>query len=181
MITNRDKEVINFIDSFKVATTQTIADLFYPNVKIAQRRLRILTDHKQLKRDREHFTSQYYYYIAKPKQIRHCLLLTQFYSKASKLMSIEYFDNEFSYFEEIRPDGFMAGVYKEKNEIYFVEVEISNTPDVEKYEKLYLSGRWNIFPKFPTVIFITDKKVRVSKYFRVIVIGENMENIGGLI
>src|SRR5699024_4780390 len=86
------------------------------------------------------FTMQYHYYIKKPRQLRHNLLLTDFYRELNKIATINFFDKEFS-IEHIRADGLVVYRYKNVNYIAFVEVQISNQPlDVKKYEKLYQSG-----------------------------------------
>lgn len=179
IVTKNDKKVLNFIDQFKIATTSTIAELFYPSLRYGQYRLKLLYENKLLKRDRDPFTNQYFYYNKKPIQIRHSLLLTNFYREINKLAKIEYFENEFTHFEGIRPDGFVAVEFSnKKKEIYFIETEISNKPDIAKYEELYKSNQWkSVFPKFPKLIFVTDKTVGESKLFDVIKIGENLKDI----
>ncbi|NLY46814.1 MAG: hypothetical protein GX053_12635 [Tissierella sp.] len=176
-ITERDRKVLDFIENFKIATTDTIQELFYPSLKVAQRRLKLLHDNKYIKRDREHFTSQFYYYIRKPKQLKHSLLLTDFYRELNKTSSIELFKNEFI-IEDLRSDGFVAYELKGKKDIAFVEVEISNKGfDIEKYERLYKSMKWRkLFPKFPTIIAITDKPLPSTR-LKVIQVNEDMSNL----
>lgn len=179
IVTERDKKVIAFIEDFKIATTKTINELFYPSLRVAQHRLKLLSENKLLKRDKDHYTRQYYYYIRKPQQIRHSILLTNFYREVNKLAVIKHFENEFTHFDGIRPDGFMALEFPDgRKEIYFVETEISNKPDVEKYEELFKSNKWKeVFPKFPKIIFVTDKKVKESELFSVIKISEDLKDI----
>lgn len=181
MITKRDIRAIEFIEKFKVATTDTIAELFYPNTKIAQRRLKIITDNKLLKREREHFTAQYYYYIRKSNQLKHSLLLTDFYRELNKIATIEHFDSEFIV-GDLRSDGLV--VYKINGTAYvaFVEVQISNTSiDIAKYEKLHKSAKYkNFFPVFPLIIAITNKNIPDTN-LKVIQINEDIENIRGII
>ena len=78
MITKRDLKVLNFIDEFKVATTSTIQELYYPSLRVAQIRLKKLCENNDLKRERYHFTQEYIYYFNKTKQQRHDLILTNF-------------------------------------------------------------------------------------------------------
>ncbi len=181
MITKRDQRVIEYIEKFKVATTDTIAELFYPSIKVAQRRLREIAESKLLKRDRDHFTAQYYYYTKKNNQLRHSLLLTDFYRELNKIATIEHFDNEFV-IGELRADGLV--VYKINGTAYvaFVEVQIANTPvDIAKYEKLHKSTTYkNFFPVFPLIIAITNKKIP-STNLKVIQVNEDIENLRGLL
>lgn len=177
IVTERDKKLLRFIEKFRIATTDTIQELFYPSLRVAQNRLRLMTENKLLKREREHFTSQYYYYIKKPTQVRHSLLLTSFYRELTKIAQIEVFEKEFS-IEDIRPDGLVAYRYDNKNYIAFVEVQISMQPlDIGKYERLYKSGKYKgYFPVFPLIIAISDKKLPETK-LQVIHLDEDLKSI----
>lgn len=177
IVTDKDKEVLQFLEKFKVATTDTISELFYHNLKWTQRRLKKLYDNKYLKRERDHFTSQYMYYIRKPKQLRHDLLLTDFYREMNRLTDIELFEKEFT-IDNVRPDGLIAYRYKGKSYIACIEVQIANIAlDVEKYEKLFKSGKYKkYFPVFPLVYAITDRKIPATK-IEVIRVNEDMSNL----
>lgn len=171
----RDKKVIEFIQEYKVATTETIKELFYPSLRVAQNRLKLMYDNKILQRDRDYYTSQYYYYIKKPIQVRHCQLLTDFYRHLSKKAHIELFEKEFI-IENVRPDALVAYRYTNRNYIAFVEIELSNTPNIEKYEKLYQSGQYkDYFPVFPLIYYVTDKKIPDTK-LEIIRISEDMRD-----
>ncbi|WP_427340768.1 hypothetical protein [Caloranaerobacter sp. DY30410] len=179
MITKRDREVINFIKKFKVATTSTIAELFYPSLRVAQRRLMTLVSHRELKRERYYINQEYMYYIKKPKQLRHRLLLTDFYREIHKLgFEIEYFDNEVI-IDDIRPDGLLAYRYQNKAYIAFVEVEISNKGlNISKYKKLLKTGKYKkYFPVFPIIIAITDHKIPIQQDLVIIQVKEDLSNI----
>lgn len=182
MITNRDKKVIEFVDKYKIATTDTIAELFYPNIKVARRRLKAIYDSKLLKRERDHFTAQYNYYTKKPKQLRHSLLLTEFYRELNKISEIQYFENEYVC-DDVRADGIVAFVYRGKGYVGFIEVEISNNGlDVEKYERLYKNGKYiNYYPldvlkAFPLIFAVTNKPIPKTN-LKIIEISGDMSNM----
>lgn len=177
IVTDRDRKVIDFLNTFKVATTDTIQELFYPSLRVAQKRLKLMYENKLLKRTRDNFTSQYCYYIKKPKQMRHCLLLTDFYREMNRLTDIELFEKEIT-IDNIRPDGLIAYKYKKKGFIACIEVQISNEPlDVEKYEKLFKSGKYKkYFPVFPLVYAITDRKILYTE-LKIIRVNEDMSNL----
>ncbi len=179
MITKRDLEVIKFIEQFKVARTSTIQELFFPSLLVAQKRLKTITEHGFLKRDRAIINQEYFYYIKKPRQLIHSILLTDFYREIHKLgLQIEYFDNEVT-LEDIRPDGLLAYRYKDRAYISFIEVEISNKGlDIDKYKRLYATGIYKAyFPSFPMIIAITNQCVENIKDFRIIQIKEDLANI----
>lgn len=180
MITKRDRTVIEWLEKFGVAKTDTIAEIFYPNIKVARRRLKAIYDANLLKREREHFTSQYYYYTKKPQQLYHKILLTDFYKDLNKKVNIKLFENEYVC-EDIRADGLVA--YEINNETYiaFVEIQISNQPlDIAKYDRLYRSGKYKLHFKtnnFPLVIAITNKNNIPKTNFKIIRINEDMSNL----
>lgn len=177
MITKRDKKVIDFLEQFKIANTSTIHELFYPSLRVAQNRLKTLTDHKAIKRTRNHINMEYLYYIKKPRQIKHRLLLTDFHRELNKMVKIIDFQNEFI-IEHLRADGFVAYKYNNKGYIAFIEVEISNKSlDINKYKKLFKEGKYKLyFPVFPKLIVITNKKISEIKEFEVIQIKEDFSN-----
>ncbi len=176
VVTERDRKVITFIDEFKVATTDTIHELFYPSLKIAQRRLRLLTENNLLKRDRDHFTAQYYYYTNKPRQLRHCLLLTDFYRELNKRVKIKLFRKEFP-IEDIRPDGFVVYEVNGQNYIACVEIELSNIPDIGKYERLYKGESYKKYFNgvFPLIYYVTNKDIPGTT-LKIIQVNEDISN-----
>lgn len=175
----QDRNVINYLEKYKVATTDTLSTLFFSNLLAGQRRLKKLSeDYKVINRNRDHISQQYYYYINRPKQLYHRLLLTNFHreivKKGFKVVSLE---NEFSYFEKIRPDAFLAYEHQSRKYISFIETERSNRPNIEKYELFYKSYEWqNLFPVFPTIIWITSKQVPATK-LPIVHIKEDLSNI----
>lgn len=175
-VMSNEKEVLNFLDIFKVATTNTIHELFYPSLRYTQLRLKQLYDAKLIKRDRDNFTSQYYYYIKKPTQTRHCLLLTDFYRELNKLAEIEIFEKEFA-INEVRPDALIGYKFKNQSYVAFVEVELSNNPDIEKYERLFRSGKYKeSLNVFPLIFYITNKKIPDTK-LKIIQVNEDVKNL----
>lgn len=171
--------VIKFIEQFKISRTSTIQELFYPSLRVAQRRLKEMVECGYLKRDQGAINQEYIYYLRKPKQLLHTLLLTDFYREIHKLnLQVEYFDNEVT-IEDIRADGLLAYRYKNKAYISFVEVEISNKGlDIGKYKKLFYSGKYKAyFPVFPMIIAITNQRIEKMEEFKVIQIKEDLSNI----
>lgn len=184
MITNRDYMVIEFLHKFKIASTNTISELFYPSLRVAQNRLLQMVKHKEIKRDRDNFTMEYCYYIKKPKQLKHSLLLTNFYRELHKSgCNILQFENEVT-MGDLRSDGFVIFKHKEKTYLNFIEVQISNNKlDTEKYRTLLISGKYKDYglPVFPRLIAITNKNVPSIDKYKLIKINEDMNNISDIL
>jgi hypothetical protein len=177
VVTDRDRRAIDFITRMHCVSTKTIHELFYPSLRVAQNRLKLMTENRLIKRDRDHFTSQFYYYAeSKPKQVYHNLLLTEFYKELSKIATIEIFKKEYT-IEDIRPDALVVYTIHGKSYIAFIEVELSNIPNIVKYERLYKSGNYKQYFNniYPLIYYITDKNIPDTK-LKVVKINEDMSN-----
>lgn len=170
-------EVIEFIERFKVARTSTIKELFYPSLLVAQKRLKRITEDKELKRSRDNITNEYIYFKNKPKQLKHSLLITDFYREFNKLVDINHFKNEFI-IEGVRADALMAYEYKATKYISFLEVQISNVKlNLDKYRSLKYSEAYKkILPVFPSIIAVTNQRIEIPKDLEVIQIKEDLSN-----
>ena len=167
MLTTRDLMVIDFLKQYKVATTSTIQQLFYPSQRVCQNRLKAMIESKKIKRMRNYLNKEYIYYISMPKQFKHSLYVTEFYRDFSRKYKIEMFRLEMQ-LDDIRPDAFIAYSDHGKAQIAFLEVEISNKGfNYNKYEKFYSTEsykKW--FPFMPTV-FIVGNLPKLNEKCRV--------------
>lgn len=180
VLTDRDKEIIQFLKDFKVATTTTISDLYFnSSIRPCQRRLKYLSEHGYIKSHQENVITEKIHYVGrKPINLKHALILSEFISKL-KLEDIEILKYKVPYkLENIIADAFIAIKKDNRNYIYFVEVENTKQFDLSKYEKLYYNRDWkDIFPVFPGIIVITNKKVNRNKLFNIIEIRLDLSNI----
>lgn len=184
IITDRDKEIIQFLKDFKVASTNTISDLFFnSSLRPCQRRLKYLCEHGYINSYQENVITEKIHYVKrKPTNLQHALILSEFIAKL-KTQNIEVIKYKVPYkFENIIADAFIAIRANNKNLIYFVEVENTKQFDLEKYEKLYYSRNWkDTFPIFPGIIVISDKPIKINNKFNIISIKLNLNDIEGKI
>lgn len=180
ILTGRDKEIIQFLKDFKVATTTTISDLYFnSSLRPCQRRLKYLCEHGYIKSYQENVISEKIHYVKrKPINIKHALILSQFIAQL-KINNIEILKYKVPYkLDNVIADAFIAMRINNKNNIYFVEVENTKKFDLDKYEKLYYSRSWKeIFPIFPSIIVITNKKVDINNKFDIIEIKLNLSDL----
>src|SRR5699024_8275200 len=157
-ITERDLEVIEFLEKYKVATTTTLEEFIYPSKRVAQRRLKILYEKKYIKRNQDYIGEDYYYYLKKPKQLKHAILITEFYREFSKFFQIEHFKTE-KKFNGIIPDG-IIGYYDNGQKIGFLEVEISNKGfNYNKYKRI-CSNMKKEMGMNPKIFVVTKHKLK---------------------
>ena len=183
VITDRDKEIIQFLKDFKVATTTIISDLYFnSSLRPCQRRLKYLYEHGYIKSYQENvITEKIHYTRKKPINLKHALVLSEFISKL-KVNNIKLLKYKVPYkIDHVIADAFVAINMNGQNKIYCVEVENRKKFDLDKYEKLYYSRKWkDIFPVFPDIIVISDKPVINSTKFNIINIKLNLSNIDEL-
>lgn len=180
VITNRDKEIIQFLKDFKAATTTTISDLFFnSSVRPCQRRLKFLNEHGYIKSYQENVITEKIHYIKrKPTNLQHALILSKFIAKL-KISNIEILKYKVHYkIDNIIADAFIAIRVQNENRIYFVEVENTKKFNLEKYEKLYYSRSWKeVFPIFPGILVITNRKVNRNNYLSITDIKLDLSNL----
>lgn len=180
-LTDRDNQIIDFIATCGVADTETICKMFFNNgLRTCQIRLKKLTDNKYLKRiDKETFVDQNIFYInKKPAQLKHKLLFSKFVAEL-QLLGAEILKIKSPLkINNVIADGFIAYKLGGENKILFVEIELTKYFNLKKYEELYYSKKWKeMFPVFPSIAVISDKKVDKSTRFTVIDIKTDFENI----
>lgn len=160
MVTSKDFEVIEFLKQYKVATTDTIKTLFYGNLRTTQHRLKVLSDKKLLNRSRDNVSNEYIYYLKRPAQLRHKLLVTDFYRELSKQCKIAFFTPE-PQIHNRRPDAFFGYTINGVNKLGFLEVEISNKGfDYSKYSDKTWCQELPLLPK----IFVVSDKLKLKEF-----------------
>lgn len=178
MITKRDRLMLNYLAYYKCAHTSSLT-MFYKDLRTAQRRLKILYDSKEIGRCRDNINQEYVYYLTKPKQLRHSVLLTDFLREFSRIVDVKSCKPEVT-IGNLRADAIVGFVRNGKLRTAFVEIQISNTAlDVQKYEKLYYSKLWESkLPEWPLIIAVTDRKIPKTE-LKVMQIREDLSNIKG--
>lgn len=123
-------------------------------------------------------TEKIHYIKKKPTNIKHALILSEFIGKL-KLEDIEILKYKVTYkLENIIADAFIAIKKDNRNYIYFVEVENTKQFNLSKYEQLYYNRSWkDIFPVFPGIIVISDRKINKNDIFNIIDIKLDLSNL----
>lgn len=165
IITERDEKIREFLKEVSVADTKTISILFFNgSLRACQNRLKKLVDIKYIKCFRESIPGQNIFYIGrKPKSWKHKIVFSQLLSEL-KLKDIEILKYRTPL--KVGPviaDGFIAINENGINKIYLIEVERTKNFNVNKYIDLYYNRKWkDLFPIFPSILVITDKKIEVN-------------------
>lgn len=180
ILTERDKQIIEFLNLYKCATTSTISKLFFNNsLRPCNRRLKHLREHGFIKSSQEYVSIEKIHYInKKPTQLKHCCLVSELIAQIHKIgATILKSRLEFKV-GNVRCDLFIALNYNNKNHIFFVEVCNTKKFDLKKYIKLYDSMSWKeYFPIFPQLLVISNKEVDKNKRFDIININLQFEDL----
>jgi hypothetical protein len=183
----RSKAIINFINEFGATDSLQIQNIFfqtsikgepiaYGNQR-AQRVLKSLWEKKFIRRTEKEdpITARYIYYVGNKAQLRHRLLVTEFYVRLfCGPGKIREWDNHIT-IGKIRPDFYCA--YQVGNSVFtfFGEIQISaNSLNLTKYLKL--KDEWNSELPFPDLIVVTDRNVKIDKQLKMFVIGTDYKD-----
>lgn len=168
MLTDRDYEIINFIDTFKAVSGKHIQQVFKISQTITNRRLKQIIKAKEAQRIRDHCTMNYLYFTTE-KPTRHKLIVTGLYSKFVRQVEIIKFEREYK-LGSLRPDIFCECKKNGYHYFLFIEIQLSNSElNIQKYEDYYYSNEWNeLFKIFPRIIVISDKNYKINSPLKII-------------
>lgn len=167
VLTERDNQIIEFLNTYKCATTSTISDLFFNGSRRpTTRRLKHLKEHGFIKSSQEFVSVEQIHYInKKPTQLKHSCLCSKFVCMMKLNYNILKEKIEFK-ISNIRADILLI---TDKPEIYLVEICITKQFDLNKYINLKNSLEWKgYFPLFPKIIVVSDKPVKKSNQIEII-------------
>ena len=175
-LTSRDIKMINFLeDTSLLITAKQAAMLFYKSptnntkssITVAQNRLKVAHELKQIKRYRDHIDQSFVYYAGKkPTKIEHKLLITDFLMHFCDEFEVISIETEFKGLEKtygIRPDIYI--VFRFGTHTVSTLVECDNTKGFtngDVYSKIMKDKRAKkisyILPYPLLIISCTDKK-----------------------
>lgn len=138
ILTNRDQEILNFLNEYKCANTSTIANIFFNGSKRpCNRRLKNLREHGFIKSSQEFVCLEQIHYISKkPTQIKHSTIVSNFIGELYK-NNIEIIKTKLEFkIYNVRSDLLLVAKVNGKTKIYFIEVCNTKKFDINKYIKL---------------------------------------------
>jgi len=169
MITRRDQDILNAIETFHVLTVSQIHRLFFHLVspRYTRRRLKYLADQGYIKRTRSTIDNSYAYYIDKKsllQQIHHDLIRAELYVTLKQRYDVLEWHNEYT-IDHIRPDA-LAYIKHGTVHPVLVEVHLSNQFNFDKYKMDFMP----IFGVKPTIIICTDRHINIpsTQKFRIV-------------
>lgn len=175
-LTSRDIKMINFLeDTSLLITAKQAAMLFYKSptnntkssITVAQNRLKVAHELKQIKRYRDHIDQSFVYYTGKkPTKLEHKLLITDFLVKFYNEFEVVSVETEFKGLEKtygIRPDIYIVFIFGTHTVSTLVECDnTKGFTNGDVYSKIMKDKRAKkisyILPYPLLIISCTDKK-----------------------
>lgn len=184
MITNRDQNILNFLEDFHISTSNQIHRLFFNNTsyRYSRKRLQYLFNKLELiKQTRSTIDNCFAYYInKKPVQIHHDLLRTELYTCIKNQYHILEWNNETT-IVNIRPD---ALCYINNNGItypVFIEIHLNNKFNFDKYIDFTKANDIKaMFGLMPKVIIFTDRQINIPTNIGIKFKAIDIYNMNGL-
>ncbi|CEQ01706.1 Uncharacterised protein [[Clostridium] sordellii] len=198
-LTDRDKNILSFLDNHSLITSSQIQRIFNMSTTIQHQRLNKLIECipnlKKVRYDpmenifvnNRHTdllkNENYYYLNRKPKNIIHEILINEFYIKLleqSKIFNFEILEFNCKYLIEVddfrvKPDVYILIKYQDVEYEYLLELENNKYFNCDKYYALEQRGYI-----LPTIIICTDRKVKFylknTEYIRIKLCMSNLMN-----
>lgn len=169
MVTERDKIAIEWLEQFRLATPNQIAEIAYNgNMKVCYKRLGKLYRDKLIYRANNALSGGHIYSanrIRTIKQFQHDDIRNRFYLKLREIAYIDLFLVEKT-FGSVRPDLVITGIYKSQPFFFLVEIETNRNHsqvNYNKYSNFWLREWKYYFHAKGTVVYVTDKKIDDEK------------------
>ena len=192
MITDRDLQILNFLDKVRLATKEQIHELFFSDVsdKVTYRRLNKLANEDFIKRSYYNLGKNkniYVYYLDKKpskKLIKHDLYITDLIVYLEKLQyKIVKFEKS-PVIGRVIPDAYMKIRKDGKTKNLLLEVQLSKNDCLSKYynfkDVVLENTNWNIMPKLLVLSDLNINRIDLID-IRVIYSSLDMRGLGELI
>lgn len=183
-LTARDEKIIEYIKTVSVADTTTLNEIFFNNsTRSCQRRMKLLTDAKLVKRlERKYLNQEYVYYVSRvPKQLEHKLLFSQLVGKMHSVGAEIIKVKSPLCVGNIIADGFVVYKLNDRVRMALVEVERSKEFDKDKYIEIANVKEFkDMFPVKPLIVVLSDNKPVNMDLFKIINIKTDFSDINNI-
>jgi hypothetical protein len=162
MLTNRDRQILRFIETFGGITIYQCSKIYFKDSKhqydLARKRLKILYDMNLIRYFTNKLTNERVYCDDKKITPHKTYLLDVYATLLTNNVKVLNLDFEPQWLDgKYRSDGFFLIEYNGTKRIMCVEVDITHMTKVEKYEEVYASGEiQKKYGAFPLIVIVGD-------------------------
>lgn len=163
ILTQRDRGILRFIEEFGGITIYQCSKVFFTDAKhgyeLARKRLKKMHEMKLLKYYTNNLTNERVY-CTDTKMTPHNIYLIDLYAtfiqQGAKILE-HNFRQPTWLGGKYRSDGFLKIEYGGKKRIFCVEVDVTHSTNMQKYEDIYASNEiQDIYGGFPMIIVIGE-------------------------
>lgn len=173
MLVQRDKNILRYLEEYHSITIAQCGQIFFNEsihyYDLARKRLKIIEDMGLIKHYTNRVTKEKVYYIEK-KLSPHDLYLMNFYASLKfHKIEISEFIKECKFQEgKIRADGFFRFKCGGYERIVIVEVDMTHSTNIKKYEELYDTKepqtRYGAFPLVVIIGGLGNRTYKTDKF-----------------
>lgn len=179
-LTERDIGVVDFINTYKVATTKMLINMLYSNYNVGTRRLKLMVGEGYLKRSRI-ATGEWVYHTEDSNILLHNLMITKFVVSLKDngvVIKDVYYGKKIG---DVEVDAQMIVRQDDKDYMLLVESELVGSFNRSKYDTLYSENKV-IKGYSPIVVVIDNKPIDTDDVaYPIIRIDRGMSNIFDLL
>jgi hypothetical protein len=163
ILTQRDRSILRFIENFGGITIYQCSKVFFTDAKhgyeLARKRLKKMYEMKLVKFYTNNLTNERVY-CTDTKMTPHNIYLVDLYAAFIQQGAsiLDYNFHQPTWLDgKYRSDGFLKVQYNGKKRIYCVEVDVTHSTNMQKYEEIYTSNEiQNRYGGFPMIIIIGE-------------------------
>lgn len=194
ILTNRDKEIIKFIEKYGSITITQCSKIFFKNCKEnyyqARKRLKKLSDNKYLNRYRKDMRSETVYYLEKKLSIHDLKVLDIYSYLIYSGATIKLFNQEYvipAGDKNYRADALIEFVYEDYFFTLLIEVDYTHYTSQKKlldiYNSSYFQNKYkdlgeNIFPKVVIIRPAVIMECKSTEQIDILYLDFDLKNIG---
>lgn len=162
MLVPRDREILRFVEDFGGITINQCASMFFKETKrpydLARKRLSKIADMTEMKFYANKLTGERVYCFDR-KLSPHFIYIMNFFAKLinSGCKVLDYKLEPKWMGGEYRSDAFFKIEYCGVKRIVCLEVDVTHTTDMKKYEKIFDNGEiQSVYGTFPLIVIVGD-------------------------
>lgn len=180
MILEKDRIMLEFLNKFKIATTNQLNIIAYNSPKTCYRRLNKLTNDNIIKKHKNVIGMGNLYTTTRIRtlsQVQHSLTRNDFYIKLIKQADVIdcYVERVYG---SVRPDCVIYCVHENKPYFFLLEVETNGNGhgiNIEKYNNFFLSEWKEYFKVKPKIIYVTEKQINKQCSYEYVKLNTNLD------
>lgn len=183
MLTQRDKNMLRYLEDHGAFTIYQCYQMFFKHSRygfdLARKRLKKLEELKFIKHYTNTATKEYVYYLDKRLSAHELYVMSVYSTLIYEGAEIIKFQKESRFLNgDIRADALIEYSFNGYIDDIIVEVDLTHSPDISEYERLYDAGELQkqCGGEFPILLIVSDKdKKYISNKINIVQINTKLD------